>query len=66
MKFNESNIVEARLRDVLAGAATARPAQPSRGLARRIAGLGWHYIAPADLPLFGVRSSSVTGFGRHL
>lgn len=53
MTFNESNTVEAHLRDLLAGAASARPAQLSIGLARtsgRIAGLGWHYVAPADLP----------------
>ena len=53
MIFNESNTVEAHLRDLLAGAASARPAQLSIGLARtggRIAGLGWHYVAPADLP----------------
>lgn len=52
MTFNESNTVEAHLRDLLAGAASARPAQPAIGLARtggRIAGLGWHYVAPADL-----------------
>ncbi|MCB2046330.1 MAG: hypothetical protein KDE61_09635, partial [Novosphingobium sp.] len=53
MTFTESNTVEAHLRDLLAGAASARPAQLSIGLARtggRIAGLGWHYVAPADLP----------------
>jgi len=53
MSFTESNTVEAHLRDLLAGAASARPAQPSTGLARaggKIAGLGWHYVAPADLP----------------
>jgi type I restriction enzyme, R subunit len=51
--FTESNTVEAHLRDLLAGAASARPTQLSIGLSRaggRIAGLGWHYIAPADLP----------------
>ena len=53
MKFTEANTVEAHLRDLLAGAASARPAQLALGLARaggRIAGLGWHYVAPADLP----------------
>ena len=53
MTFTEANTVEAHLRDLLAGAASARPAQLSIGLARtggKIAGLGWHYIAPADLP----------------
>lgn len=52
MRFNESNTVEAHLRDLLAGAASARPAQLSTGLActgGKIAGLGWHYVAPADL-----------------
>lgn len=53
MTFTESNTVEAHLRDLLAGAASARTAQLSLGLARtggKIAGLGWHYVAPADLP----------------
>ena len=53
MTFNEANTVEAHLRDLLAGAASARPAQLSIGLARaggKIAGLGWHYVAPTDLP----------------
>jgi type I restriction enzyme R subunit len=52
MSFNESNTVEAHLRDLLAGASTARPAQLAHGLARvggKIAGLGWHYVAPTDL-----------------
>jgi type I restriction enzyme R subunit len=51
--FNESNTVEAHLRDLLAGATSVRPAQLSIGLARtggKIAGLGWYYVAPADLP----------------
>ncbi|MDK8871743.1 HsdR family type I site-specific deoxyribonuclease [Paracoccus sp. SSJ] len=51
--FTEANTVEAHLRDLLAGAASARPAQLSIGLARtggKIAGLGWHYVAAADLP----------------
>ncbi|WP_091741905.1 type I restriction endonuclease subunit R [Phenylobacterium immobile] len=53
MKFTESNTVEAHLRDLLAGAPSPRPAPLSIGLARaggKIAGLGWHYFAPADLP----------------
>ncbi len=52
MTFSESNTVEAHLRDLLAGAA-ARPAHLAPGIARaggKMAGLGWHYIAPADLP----------------
>jgi len=53
MTFTEANTVEAHLRDLLAGAASARPAQLSIGFARtggKIAGLGWHYVPPADLP----------------
>lgn len=53
MPFNEVNTVEAHLRDLLAGAASARPAQLAPRLARasgKIAGLGWHYVAPDDLP----------------
>lgn len=53
MSFTEANTVEAHLRDLLAGAASVRPALLSIGLARtggKIAGLGWHYVAPADLP----------------
>lgn len=53
MTFTESNTIEAHLRDLLAGAASARPAQLSIGLARtggrNVAGLGWHFVAPADL-----------------
>lgn len=53
MTFNESNTVEAHLRDLVAGVASARPAQFATGFARsggKIAGLGWHYVTPADLP----------------
>ncbi len=53
MTFTEANTVEAHLRDLLAGAASARPAQLSNGFARtggKIAGLGWRYVAPTDLP----------------
>lgn len=53
MTFTEANTVEAHLRDLLAGTAAARPPQLSIGLARaggKIAGLGWHYAAPADFP----------------
>src|SRR5690606_28209132 len=52
MTFTEANTVESHLRDLLAGAASARPAQLSIGLARTggtIAGLGWHYVVPSDL-----------------
>ncbi|MGO6690721.1 type I restriction endonuclease subunit R [Rhizobium johnstonii] len=51
--FTEANTVEAHLRDLLAGAVSARPSQLSLGLARiagKIAGSGWHYVAPANLP----------------
>jgi type I restriction enzyme R subunit len=53
MSFNESNTVEAHLRDLLAGTASVRPTQFTHGLARRdgkVAGLGWHYLAPANFP----------------
>jgi type I restriction enzyme R subunit len=53
MHFTEANTVEAHLRDLVAGATSLRPAQLSLGLARaggKVAGLGWHYVAPADLP----------------
>lgn len=49
--FNESNTVEAFVRDLLCGGdANSDSAGP--GLARRngsICGLGWHYLAPKDL-----------------
>ncbi|MBP2489130.1 type I restriction enzyme R subunit [Rhizobium leguminosarum] len=51
--FNEGNTVEAHLRDILSGSPTLRPTNFQPGHARaanRIAGLGWHYVAPADLP----------------
>lgn len=51
--FNENNTVEAHLRDILAGQSSHRPRDLSPGLARagkRIVGLGWHYVAPAELP----------------
>lgn len=69
MTFTEANTVEAHLRDLLAGAVSARPAELSAGLARtggRIAGVGWHYVATRDLHLLGVRSSSVSSCGRHI
>jgi type I restriction enzyme R subunit len=52
MTFNESNTAEAHLRDLLCGPASARATQLSPGFARlggRVAGLGWHFIGPADL-----------------
>lgn len=51
MTFNESNTVEAFVRDRLAGA--TGPAAISSDLARqggKISGLGWHFVGPADLP----------------
>ncbi|WP_200798576.1 HsdR family type I site-specific deoxyribonuclease [Pseudovibrio sp. Tun.PSC04-5.I4] len=49
--FNESNTVEAFIRDRLAG--SAGPATVSPGRARQggaISGLGWHFVGPSDLP----------------
>ena len=55
MTFNESNTVEAYVRDILAGpvsetAATAvhEPQVPYQGRAQ--IGLGWHYVGPKALP----------------
>ncbi|XKH60748.1 HsdR family type I site-specific deoxyribonuclease [Halomonas sediminis] len=51
MTFNESNTVKAFIRDRLAGG--AGPTTIAVGLARQgdvIAGLGWHYLGPSDLP----------------
>ena len=50
-RFNEANTVEAFIRDLLAGEAASKNAPP--GLARKgtkISGLGWHFVAAADLP----------------
>ena len=52
MTFNESNTVEAYLRDLLCGGVTHHTAV-GPGYARRagrISGLGWHYLAPGDVP----------------
>lgn len=52
-RFNEGNTVEAHLCDILVGRLTLRPRDFSAGLARsggKVAGLGWHYVSPADLP----------------
>ena len=52
MIFNESNTVEAFVRDLLCDGITHRTAI-GPGLARRhgqISGLGWHYLASQDLP----------------
>ena len=50
MSFNETNTVEAFIRDLLAG--EIQSALVSPGLARqsgRVSGLGWHYVRPGDL-----------------
>ena len=50
--FNESNTVEAFIRDQLCGAVTHHTAV-GPGLARRnrqVSGLGWHYLSAANLP----------------
>ncbi|ANL39270.1 hypothetical protein [Rhizobium phaseoli] len=69
MTFTEANAVEAHLSDLLAGAASACPAQPSIGLARtdgRVAGLGWYHVAPAEPYFFGFQHRSIVGRGRQL
>jgi len=50
--FNESNTVEAFIRDQLCGGVTLHTAV-GPGLARRdhqVSGLGWHYVSAANLP----------------
>ena len=52
MSFNESNTVEAFIRDQLGGGVTHHTAV-GPGLARRnrqISGLGWHYVSASNLP----------------
>ena len=52
MTFNESNTVEAFLRDIFCGGVTHHTAV-GPGLARRhgaLSGLGWHYLSPQHLP----------------
>jgi type I restriction enzyme, R subunit len=52
MSFNESNTVEAFVRDQLCGGVTHHTAV-GHGLARRnrqISGLGWHFLSAANLP----------------
>ncbi len=52
MTFNEANTVEAFIRDRLCGGITHHTAV-GPGLARRhgqISGLGWHFLAPQNLP----------------
>lgn len=54
MSFNESNTVEAYVRDLLAGSIKTTPAntvqesQTSYGPSRK--GIGWRYAAPSDVP----------------
>ncbi len=51
MSFNESNTVEAFIRDRLCGGVTHHTSV-GHGLARRqgaLSGLGWHYLAPQNL-----------------
>lgn len=52
MTFNESNTVEAFIRDQLCGGVTHQTAA-GPGLARRnrsVSGLGWHYLSASNLP----------------
>ncbi len=52
MSFTEASTVENLVRDLLCGAVTHHTAVGA-GLARRsgkLAGLGWHYLAPANIP----------------
>lgn len=52
MSFTEANTVENLVRDLLAGSGTPHSAA-GPGFARhggQLAGLGWHYIAPANVP----------------
>jgi len=52
MTFTESSTVENLVRDLLCGGVT-RHSAVGPGLARRsgkISGLGWHYLAPQDIP----------------
>lgn len=54
MSFNESNTVEAYIRDLIAGPIKATPANtlqeslPNYGFAPK--GMGWRYAAPAEVP----------------
>ena len=54
MSFTESNTIEAYLRDLLAGAGKLAPAhvaqQPAAPYGQAPKGLGWQYVAPADVP----------------
>ena len=52
--FNESNTVEAYVRDLLAGPIKAAPAntiqEQQANYGPNSTGIGWHYAAPADVP----------------
>lgn len=50
--FNESNTVEAYLRDLLAGPPKPPPASRLDGCAYGVSpkGTGWHYLPPPDVP----------------
>lgn len=52
--FNESNTVEAYVRDILAGPVKAVPAnivqEPTASYGPNSKGIGWRYAAPADVP----------------
>ncbi|CAM8751355.1 Type I site-specific restriction-modification system, R (restriction) subunit and related helicases [Burkholderia pseudomallei] len=54
MSFNESNTVEAYVRDLLAGPIKAIPAntvrEPQSGYGPSPKGIGWRYAAPTDVP----------------
>ncbi|MCW2313408.1 type I restriction endonuclease subunit R [Rhodoferax antarcticus] len=54
MAFNESNTVEAYVRDILAGPVKAVPAnvvqEPIASYGPNPKGIGWRYAAPADVP----------------
>ena len=54
MAFNESNTVEAYVRDLLAGQVKAVPAntvqEPLASYGPNPKGIGWHYAAPAEVP----------------
>lgn len=52
--FNESNTVEAYVRDLLAGPSKAAPAntvqEPQASYGPSLKGIGWRYAAPGDVP----------------
>lgn len=52
--FNESNTVEAYVRDLLAGSIKALPAntaqEPQASYGPSLKGIGWRYAAPTEVP----------------